>query len=197
MSSDVSLKVNHTLDCKGLACPMPIVRTKKTIDTLQAGEVIEVLATDKGSIADMQGWCKNTGHQFLGFVTEGDILKHYIRKSPAEDLKAEITFAHTITNEQLQDKLDEQASVARKIQLVDVREPAEYAFQHIPGAISVPLGELEASVSQLAQDVDTYVICRTGNRSDMACQTLAAHGFATVYNVIPGMLNWSGPVETL
>lgn len=52
------ISVNVTLDCKGLSCPMPIVRTKKAMDQLEAGQVIEVLATDRGSLADMQGWAK-------------------------------------------------------------------------------------------------------------------------------------------
>lgn len=50
------IKVNHVLDAKGLACPMPIVKTKKALSDLNAGEVIEVQATDKGSTADIQAW---------------------------------------------------------------------------------------------------------------------------------------------
>lgn len=46
------------LDVRGLKCPVPIVRAKKEIDTMQAGDVLEVLATDPGSVADFQGWAK-------------------------------------------------------------------------------------------------------------------------------------------
>jgi tRNA 2-thiouridine synthesizing protein A len=46
------------LDVRGLKCPVPIVRAKKEIDTMQAGDVLEVLATDPGSVSDFQGWAK-------------------------------------------------------------------------------------------------------------------------------------------
>ncbi|EBK2060038.1 sulfurtransferase TusA family protein, partial [Salmonella enterica subsp. enterica serovar Typhi] len=83
------IKANLTLDCKGLACPMPIVKTKKAIDQLESGQVIEVQATDKGSLADIQGWAKNTGHHYLGTVEDGEVLRHYIRKSRPDEMKEE------------------------------------------------------------------------------------------------------------
>ena len=48
----------QTLDVRGAKCPVPIVKTKKMIDTLKVGDVLEVLATDPGSVADFQGWSK-------------------------------------------------------------------------------------------------------------------------------------------
>jgi TusA-related sulfurtransferase len=48
----------QTLDVRGAKCPVPIVKTKKMIDTLKVGDVLEVLATDPGSVADFQGWAK-------------------------------------------------------------------------------------------------------------------------------------------
>lgn len=48
----------RTLDVKGLKCPMPIVKTKKELDTLAPGEVLKVVASDKGSVLDIQGWAK-------------------------------------------------------------------------------------------------------------------------------------------
>ncbi|MEC3530059.1 rhodanese-like domain-containing protein, partial [Bacillus thuringiensis] len=77
--------------------------------------------------------------------------------------------------------------------VLDVREAAEFTFGHIPSAISVPLGELDSAV--LDQTKQIYVICRTGNRSDVACQMLKEKGFSNVKNVIPGMLGWQGNVE--
>jgi len=50
--------VEKVLDARGLKCPMPIAKAKKELDTLGAGEVLKVLATDKGSVLDMQGWAK-------------------------------------------------------------------------------------------------------------------------------------------
>lgn len=70
----MSIKVDQVLDCKGLSCPLPIVRTKKAMDQLEAGQVIEVQATDKGSLADIQGWARNTGNQYLGTKKMGMFL---------------------------------------------------------------------------------------------------------------------------
>ncbi|NLP49593.1 sulfurtransferase TusA family protein [Bacillus sp. RO1] len=181
------MNVNMTVDAKGLACPMPIVRTKKAMDQVESGEVLEVLATDKGSKADIKAWADKIGHQYLGTLEEGDVLKHYIRKARSEEEKEEQTYPHVATNEELAVKLEEGITV------LDVREPAEYAFGHIPGAVSVPLGDLENSVSDLEKEKETYVICRTGSRSDMAAQKLTELGFTNVKNVVPGMSKWEGP----
>lgn len=191
MSTQASIKADKTLDCKGLACPMPIVKTKKAMDELQPGQVIEVQATDKGSLADMQGWAKNTGHQYLGTVEEGDVLKHYLRKASPSEVKEETKYPHTITNEELQTKLN----ANEKITILDVREPAEYAFNRIPGAKSIPLGELESRLNELNPDEEINVICRTGSRSDIACQLLAEKGYKNVRNVLPGMSGWTGTTE--
>ena len=51
---------NRQLDVKGLKCPVPIVRAKKEIDLMKAGDVLEVLATDPGSVSDFQGWAKTS-----------------------------------------------------------------------------------------------------------------------------------------
>ncbi|MEI2400959.1 sulfurtransferase TusA family protein, partial [Paenibacillus phytohabitans] len=64
------LKTNSVLDAKGLACPMPIVKTKKAMNHLEGGQVLEVLATDKGSKADLKAWAESTGHQYLGTLEE-------------------------------------------------------------------------------------------------------------------------------
>ncbi|MCL6599787.1 MAG: sulfurtransferase TusA family protein [Alicyclobacillus macrosporangiidus] len=185
------IRVDKTIDCKGLSCPMPIVRTKKAIDEMEAGQVLEVVATDPGSVADVKGWAHRTGHQFLGTITEGKVFRHFIRKSRPEETKPEQRFPHTVTNEELTERL------ADGVVLIDVREPAEYVFSHIPGAISVPLGELEQRLAELASYVHqpVYVICRTGHRSDVACQVLSEQGFERVYNVVPGMSQWQGPTE--
>lgn len=79
--------------------------------------------------------------------------------------------------------------------IVDVREPAEYAFSHVPNAVSLPLGEMEDRMSELTSDKQIYVICRTGTRSDLAAQKLADSGF-DVINVVPGMSEWTGPTTS-
>ncbi|TKH86570.1 sulfurtransferase TusA family protein, partial [Bacillus cereus] len=56
------MKVKKVLDVKGLACPMPIVKTKKAMEALQSGEVLEVHVTDKGAIKDIPAWSQKGGH---------------------------------------------------------------------------------------------------------------------------------------
>lgn len=63
-----NIKANAKLDTKGFACPMPIVKTKKTMNNLEAGQVLEVQATDKGSKADIKAWAESMGHQYLGIT---------------------------------------------------------------------------------------------------------------------------------
>src|SRR5690606_2107543 len=93
--------VTKTLDAKGLGCPMPVVRTKKAIEELSAGEILEVVVTDRGSIADIPMWAKNTGHEYLELVEEGDVLKHYVRKGgKTGSKKEEPSVVKTITNEE-------------------------------------------------------------------------------------------------
>lgn len=69
------------LDAKGLACPMPIVRTKKAIDTIESGEILEVHVTDKGAVADIPAWAVSGGHTILEQKEEDDVLKFWIQKA--------------------------------------------------------------------------------------------------------------------
>lgn len=55
----------HTLDARGLNCPLPILRTKKAIAALASGEVLEVTATDPGSVKDLDSFCSQTGNEML------------------------------------------------------------------------------------------------------------------------------------
>ncbi|MGE7887372.1 sulfurtransferase TusA family protein [Bacillus cereus] len=185
----MSIKVDMGLDCKGLACPMPIVKTKKAMEGLAPGQVIEVKATDKGSTVDIKSWASKVGHQYIGTKHEGDVLMHYVRKANEHEVNEVVKYPHTITNTELQSTL----SRGEECIVLDVREAAEFAFGHIPSAISVPLGELDRAV--LDETKQIYVVCRTGNRSDVACQMLKEKGFSNVKNVIPGMVEWQGNIE--
>lgn len=185
------MKTDQLLDAKGFACPMPIVKTKKVMKDMNAGEVLEVQATDKGSKADLEAWAKSTGHQYLGLIEEGEVLKHYLRKSSDQDA-VERSYETVASNEDLQAKMN----ASEDITILDVREAAEYAFNHIPGAVSIPMGELESRLQELQKESAIYVVCRTGNRSDMAAQTLAANGFTNVTNIVPGMSEWKGNTES-
>ncbi|WP_274309677.1 sulfurtransferase TusA family protein [Solibacillus daqui] len=175
------------LDAKGLACPMPIVKTKKAMADVAEGQVLEVQATDKGSVADLAAWSKTTGHQYIGHQEQDGVFFHYIRKcNPDVNEAADKTFEHTISNEE---------AVASEGLILDVREAAEFAFGHIPNAKSIPMGELQGRFNELNKDEAIYVICRTGTRSDLAAQQLVAAGFTNVYNVLPGMTGYEGELK--
>lgn len=77
--------VNETLDVTGQSCPMPVIKTKQKIDELPTGAVLEVLATDSGSMSDIKGWASATAGVSLRSQVESDdnghtIYKHYVEK---------------------------------------------------------------------------------------------------------------------
>ena len=75
------MKADQSLDCIGLYCPIPIVKTAARIKQLKTGEVLEVVADDKGIKMDMPAWCRITGHEFLGIEEEGGEIKVYVKKT--------------------------------------------------------------------------------------------------------------------
>ncbi|MGN7478371.1 sulfurtransferase TusA family protein [Solibacillus silvestris] len=75
------METAKVLDAKGLSCPMPIVRTKKAMDTMESGQIIEVQATDKGALADLTAWSAAAGHTLLEHKEEEDVLTFYIKKA--------------------------------------------------------------------------------------------------------------------
>ena len=82
------------------------------------------------------------------------------------------------------------------LQLVDVRQPWEYARYHIPAIILIPLGELPARyAAELNPDAETICICEHGVRSETAARFLAANGFAQVATMTGGMSDYHGPLE--
>ena len=80
----------------------------------------------------------------------------------------------------------------QKAVIVDVREDSEWNEQHIPGAIHIPLAQLNARLSELKQYKDSPVItqCRSGGRSAKALDVLKSAGFANVYNMDGGIIAW-------
>ncbi|KIL27374.1 hypothetical protein B4133_0151 [Bacillus altitudinis] len=71
---------DHILDVTWLACPMPIIRTKKKMNDLAEGQVLEIHATDKGAKADLAAWAKSSGHELITQTDEGHVLKFWVRK---------------------------------------------------------------------------------------------------------------------
>ncbi len=74
------MKADQTLDCVGLYCPMPIFKTAQKIKELKTGEVLEVVADDKGIKKDMPAWCETTGHESLGMEEKEGEIKVYVKK---------------------------------------------------------------------------------------------------------------------
>jgi tRNA 2-thiouridine synthesizing protein A len=67
----MTLLIAHHLDTRGLSCPMPIVKTAQAIKTIPSGDLIEVVATDPGSVKDFEAWSRTTGHELVE-RSEGD-----------------------------------------------------------------------------------------------------------------------------
>lgn len=80
-----SIAEDRTLDCRGLLCPMPIVKTGKEIRNLQPGQVLKVVTTDRGAIADMPAFVADTGNALLGWHQDGSDLVFYIRKEASTE----------------------------------------------------------------------------------------------------------------
>lgn len=82
-----------------------------------------------------------------------------------------------------------------RLMIVDVRDPHEFAAGHIPGAQLIPLSQVQGRAGELDRAAEIVVVCRSGRRSDLACQVLLRMGFPGVKNMVGGMLAWRGPVE--
>jgi len=80
---------DHKLDVKGESCPMPVVKTKQKIDQLDEGDVLEVVATDKGSMSDIDGWASGTDGVELLEQSEDEeggekVYRHHVRRTSAK-----------------------------------------------------------------------------------------------------------------
>lgn len=73
-------KADVTVDTKGMACPMPIVKAKKALDGLQPGQTMEVQSTDKGSLNDFQAWVKQTKNELIAHEEENGVFKFLVKK---------------------------------------------------------------------------------------------------------------------
>jgi len=70
----------QTLDTKGMNCPLPILKTKKAMKDLAAGETLEVLSTDPGSVKDMEAFCKSTGNKLMTSNEDSGVYVYEIEK---------------------------------------------------------------------------------------------------------------------
>lgn len=76
----MTVTIARTLDCKGLSCPMPIVKTAQAIRTMTAGDLIEVLATDPGSVKDFAAWSKSTGNELVETGQTDGVFSFVLKK---------------------------------------------------------------------------------------------------------------------
>lgn len=77
----MTVEPTEVLDASGLACPMPILKTKKAMDKLQSGEVLKLIATDPGSLPDVNAWTAKTGNELLEHSEAGGVFTFFIKKA--------------------------------------------------------------------------------------------------------------------
>lgn len=76
---DESLQPDATLNCIGLYCPQPIIRTAARVKEMQPGQILEIRATDPGFQIDLPAWCRGQRHEFLGMRVQDAVYVGYVR----------------------------------------------------------------------------------------------------------------------
>lgn len=71
---------DQTLDTKGLNCPLPILKAKKTLSTMSSGKLLEILATDPGSVKDFEAFCRTTGNKLIEHDLNGGTYRFVIER---------------------------------------------------------------------------------------------------------------------
>ena len=74
------IKEDQVLDCSGMLCPMPIVKTTKAMKELQSGQILKMIATDAGSPPDIEAWSRQTGNELLRSTTENNKFVFFLKK---------------------------------------------------------------------------------------------------------------------
>lgn len=74
-----TMTISQRVDARGLSCPMPIVKVAQAMKQLGAGETLKMLATDPGSVRDVEAWARTTGHQLLESTLDGGIYRFVLR----------------------------------------------------------------------------------------------------------------------
>ena len=74
------VEIDQLIDARGLSCPMPIVKTAQAVKALASGSVVEVLATDPGSVKDFAAWCRSTGNELVEQSSDGAVYRFVIRR---------------------------------------------------------------------------------------------------------------------
>ena len=74
------MQFDKELDARGLNCPLPILRTKKTLNVMTSGQVLKIVATDPGSVKDFEAFCKQTGNLLLASNEAEKVFSFYMKK---------------------------------------------------------------------------------------------------------------------
>jgi tRNA 2-thiouridine synthesizing protein A len=72
---------DEVLDCTGMQCPLPVIKTAQAMKRLEVGQVLELLATDPGVDPDMHAWSSRTGHELVSIDQDGDVFHVLIRRA--------------------------------------------------------------------------------------------------------------------
>jgi tRNA 2-thiouridine synthesizing protein A len=75
------MNADQTLDAKGLNCPLPILKAKKALKGLESGQLLEIISTDPGSVADFEAFCRTTGNELMDSNKGEGIYTFYVRKT--------------------------------------------------------------------------------------------------------------------
>ena len=74
------IKADVTMDLKGLACPLPVVKVSQQIKKMQIGQILMAETTDPGALADFPAWAKTSGNEIIDTVKDGNVTKIFIKK---------------------------------------------------------------------------------------------------------------------
>ena len=75
-----NIKADSKLDTSGKCCPMPIVETNVAMKKINSGEVLEIIATDPGTLSDIPAWCERTGNTLMESGESGGVIQFYVKK---------------------------------------------------------------------------------------------------------------------
>jgi tRNA 2-thiouridine synthesizing protein A len=79
--ADMLIVADRTIDCLGLFCPMPIVKTREALLSMGIGQILEITSDDPGSEADMKSWSTRTGNDLLRMEKDGAVFRFFVRKT--------------------------------------------------------------------------------------------------------------------
>ncbi len=81
MSEEIDTAIDLSLDVKGLNCPLPILKTKKALQQVEIGNILEIFTTDPGSVPDFNAFCRQTGHDLIETTELKASFRFLIRKT--------------------------------------------------------------------------------------------------------------------